>query len=505
MSGGAAWSDDPHERSTLRRERIARRGRLSGEPERRSFRPGGRHRRASQPGGARPAGQGRPQDGAVGLSCRSPARRRSRPRPHAAASGRRPGAGAGPDPVRAHARLAVHVLPGAAAVMAADLARTPVSGFRTQTCGDAHLSNFGLFASAERTLVFDINDFDETLPGPWEWDVKRLVASFAVAGRQNGFTGRQRHRVTVAAAAAYRMAMRDFAETDQPRGLVRPARHGRPARPLARDSAPGSGRAYGGGAGEGSDAGQSPRARKALDGGRRRTSHRRAAADGRAGGGPVAGRVRGEALPADASPDPWLQPFAPARTQAPARPVPDGAHGPQGRRCGKRRHPRLDPADARSRRCRPAFPAGEGGPGIGTGEVRGREHLRQSRGARRRRSTPDADQRGHLPRRRTGSAASTEGTATSTCGSCATGRGRLWSRRCRRGGWPPTRRICGWTLARAHARSGDRIAIAAYLGSSDRFDQAVADFAESYADLNESDFSWLQSAAAKGLVRAEAG
>ncbi len=99
---------------------------------------------------------------------------------------------------------------GAAAVMAADLAETPVSGFRTQTCGDAHLSNFGLFASAERTLVFDINDFDETLPGPWEWDVKRLVASLAVAGRNNGFTAKERRKVTISAARTYRTAIRDF-------------------------------------------------------------------------------------------------------------------------------------------------------------------------------------------------------------------------------------------------------------------------------------------------------
>ncbi|MGE5827084.1 MAG: DUF2252 family protein, partial [Micromonosporaceae bacterium] len=77
---------------------------------------------------------------------------------------------------------------GAALPMAADLATTPVSGLRVQLCGDAHLANFGAFASPERRLVFDINDFDETLPGPFEWDVKRLAASFAVAGRQNGFT-----------------------------------------------------------------------------------------------------------------------------------------------------------------------------------------------------------------------------------------------------------------------------------------------------------------------------
>ena len=78
-------------------------------------------------------------------------------------------------------------------------------------CGDAHLSNFGAFASPERRLVFDLNDFDETLPGPFEWDVKRLVASMAVAGRGNGLTTKQRRKVAVATAAAYRTAMREFA------------------------------------------------------------------------------------------------------------------------------------------------------------------------------------------------------------------------------------------------------------------------------------------------------
>ena len=81
---------------------------------------------------------------------------------------------------------------GAAAVMAADLARTPVSGLQVQVCGDAHLSNFGAFAAPDRRLVFDLNDFDESLPGPWEWDVKRLAASFAIAGRENGLGRKQR-------------------------------------------------------------------------------------------------------------------------------------------------------------------------------------------------------------------------------------------------------------------------------------------------------------------------
>jgi uncharacterized protein (DUF2252 family) len=99
---------------------------------------------------------------------------------------------------------------GAALVMAADLATTPTSGLRAQVCGDAHLSNFGAYASPERRLVFDLNDFDETLPSPFEWDVKRLAASLVVAGRDNGFTDKQSRRTTLAAVESYRTAMAGF-------------------------------------------------------------------------------------------------------------------------------------------------------------------------------------------------------------------------------------------------------------------------------------------------------
>ena len=100
---------------------------------------------------------------------------------------------------------------GAALVMAADLATTPSIGIRAQICGDAHLSNFGAFASPERRMIFDVNDFDETLPGPWEWDLKRLVASLAVAGRDNGYSAAHRRAIVMAAAAEYRSATTRFA------------------------------------------------------------------------------------------------------------------------------------------------------------------------------------------------------------------------------------------------------------------------------------------------------
>jgi uncharacterized protein (DUF2252 family) len=100
---------------------------------------------------------------------------------------------------------------GAAAVMSADLAATPVSGLIAQLCGDAHLANFGLFASPERRLMFDVNDFDETYPGPWEWDVKRLTASLEIAARESGFNHKQRHAIHIATVSRYQAAMTQFA------------------------------------------------------------------------------------------------------------------------------------------------------------------------------------------------------------------------------------------------------------------------------------------------------
>jgi len=100
---------------------------------------------------------------------------------------------------------------GAAYIMAADLAGTPRTGLHVQLCGDAHLSNFGVYAAPDRRLVFDTNDFDETLPGPFEWDLKRLVASFAVAGRSRGFDAAERRRINVNVTRSYREAMADFA------------------------------------------------------------------------------------------------------------------------------------------------------------------------------------------------------------------------------------------------------------------------------------------------------
>src|SRR5215212_6267266 len=103
-------------------------------------------------------------------------------------------------------------LRGSAVVMANDLSGTPKSGIRAQLCGDAHLLNFGAYASPERSLLFDLNDFDETLPGPWEWDVKRLAASFVVAGRDNGFEVADCREAAQTSVASYRQRMAEFSE-----------------------------------------------------------------------------------------------------------------------------------------------------------------------------------------------------------------------------------------------------------------------------------------------------
>jgi len=117
-------------------------------------------------------------------------------------------------PVR-HGRMLVSPFTfyrGAAKIMAADLKDTPRAGLNVQLCGDAHLSNFGVFASPERALLFDLNDFDETLPGPFEYDVKRMSTSFTIAARNNGFSRTQAHDVTLASVRAYREAMAGFAQ-----------------------------------------------------------------------------------------------------------------------------------------------------------------------------------------------------------------------------------------------------------------------------------------------------
>ena len=345
---------------------------------------------------------------------------------------------------------------GAALPMASDLAQTPATGLTVQACGDAHLSNFGIFASPERRLVFDINDFDETLPGPWEWDVKRLAASLEVAARDNGFPRRQRRAIVLAAVARYRGAMRGLGGPGRRGGVVRPRTwissgalpgHPRPA------GAPAGGRGPGQGPG--------PDSLQALDKltvtveGQPRI--RRAPAAARAGGG-LARRAGLEAVEADLNGivADYRRTLESDRQFLIARyRVVDMAQ--QGGRRRQRGHALLGRPAARPRRLRPAVPPGQGGGAVGTGGVRRRHAVSEPGAARGRRASGSCRR-------------------PATSSSAGTGPGSrpghdYYVRQLR--DWkfslaveemdPDTMRtyaqLCGQTLARAHARSGDRIAI----------------------------------------------
>ena len=278
---------------------------------------------------------------------------------------------------------------GAAYPMAADLAGAPRTGLEVQLCGDAHLSNFGAFSAPDRRLIFGLNDFDETLPGPFEWDVKRLVASFAVAGRDRGFDTRQRQSINRAAARAYREGIRTFGEMsnlelwyariDMDEIAAFQAQHGSRKeqkqfeRSVAKAQSKDSLKAFG-------------KLTTIVNGERRIASDpplivpiEDVAADGM-DPGELEEFVQHSALVSDDT-DP--------RPQAAARALPLRPRGAQGRRRGQRRHARVDRADARPRRLRSPFPAAQGGRGLGAGAVPRQEQVRQARPAGRRGSAAD--------------------------------------------------------------------------------------------------------------------
>jgi uncharacterized protein (DUF2252 family) len=391
---------------------------------------------------------------------------------------------------------------GAALVMASDLATSPVSGIRVQLCGDAHLSNFGLFA--ERRLVFDLNDFDETLPGPWEWDVKRLAASMAIAGRTNGFSAKQRDAVVRETVAGYRQAMNDFATmgnlevfyarldaeelTARMRGqLSIPQRKGL-AKTLAKarlsDSTKALAKLAGSVNGEPRIVSDPPLVETIEDllpGERgealresfrvllrnyRRTLHpdRRQALEGFrmvdlarkvVGVGSVGTRSYIALLLGRDEQDPLFLQFKEA--------------GPSvlERFAGKSRFANSGNRVVAGQRLMQA----SSDIFLGWNRVIGADGVRRDFYARQLK-----DWKGSFE---------TDGAQPNG----ATQYGRA----------------CGWTLARAHARSGDRIAIAAYLGSSDVFDRAIGEFAEAYADQNERDHAALADAAEGGRISARTG
>jgi uncharacterized protein (DUF2252 family) len=393
---------------------------------------------------------------------------------------------------------------GAAYVMAADLAHEPPTALDVQLCGDAHLSNFGVFAAPDRRLVFSVNDFDETLPGPFEWDVKRLAASFAVAGRDRGFDARRREPINTNVGRAYRQAMRDYAqmanldlwyariEVDEFMEQVRPlatAKEVKQAeRNLAKAQAKDSMKALAKLSeivdgeprivsdppvilpieevvpsadhdrinGFLSDVIDAYRRTLASDRGRLLERFRYAhAARKIVGVGSVGTRAWIMLLLGRDSDDPLFLQFKEAEASVLEPFLGESAFANHGERVVEGQRLMQAASDIMLGWIRATDPTG----------VPRDFYIRQ-----------------------------------------------LWDHKGSALVETMTPRVmtiyaelCGRTLAKAHARSGDAIAIAGYLGRGDAFDRALAAFAETYADQNEHDYYALREAVASGRVMAETG
>ncbi|HKZ15656.1 MAG TPA: DUF2252 domain-containing protein [Solirubrobacterales bacterium] len=405
-------------------------------------------------------------------------------------------------PIR-HGRMAASPFAfyrGAAAVMAADLATTPVSGLRVQTCGDAHLSNFGAFAAPDRRLVFDLNDFDETLPGPWEWDVKRLVASFALAGRDRGFKRSERSAALLASVRSYREAMREFAgegnlavwyerlDVEESMGRVE-------------EADPGSVKRFERGIAKARDK-DSQRAMEKLT-------------------EVVDGEIRIVSQPPLIVPIEALVPAADAAEMETS--LRDVLASYRSTLPGDRQH-LFDGYDFR-RLARKVVGVGSVGTRAWVVLLTGRDDedplFLQAKEADASVLEPHAGPsrfRNH-GRRVVEGQRLMQAAGDIFLGWCVAvgldGRDRdfyvrqLWDwkrsveiEKLTPPGLEVYAELCGWTLARAHARGGDRIAIAAYLGGGDSFDRAICKFAEAYADQSERDHAALVAAIDSGRLEA---
>jgi uncharacterized protein (DUF2252 family) len=387
--------------------------------------------------------------------------------------------------------------------MAADLATTPSSGITVQLCGDAHMSNFGGFASPDRDLLFDLNDFDETLPGTWEWDVKRLLASVAIAGRERGFTTKTRRAIVRRAAAEYRIAMRRFAAAAplevwygrmdaNDLAALAAKQKGSFSKQLSRTVAKA----------------RTKDSMRAFDKLTHRVDERiRIAADP-----PLIVPVE-DFLPDAAAHEleEWIRDLL--REYRSTVPVDrrrlldrfDYAHlarkvvgvGSVGTRAwivlllGRDGQEPLflQAKEAQASVLEPYAGASEFD-NAGRRVVEGQRLMQAASDILLgwlRVKAPDGVERDFYVRQLWDwkASAEVETMAPDVMAAYA--------------------RACAWTLARAHARSGDAVAIGAYLGSGDTFDRAVADFAEAYADQNERDHRAFLDAIDAGRVPAESG
>jgi uncharacterized protein (DUF2252 family) len=390
---------------------------------------------------------------------------------------------------------------GAAAVMAADLARTPVSGLRVQACGDAHLSNFGAFAAPDRRLIFDLNDFDESLPGPWEWDVKRLVASFAIACRERGFGRKQRASVLLRVGGAYRDSMRAFASL---RNLE--VWYARLDAEAALENV------------ELVDQKAAKQVRKGIAKAQSKDSLRALEKLTET----VDGEIRFRSEPPLLVPGQELVPGTPG---AAIEEVLLDVLAAYRESLAPDRQQLLDGYRFRQI-ARKVVGVGSVGTRawvvLLTGADDGDPLFLQAKEAEASVLEPYAGAsryRNH-GRRVVEGQRLMQAASDIFLGWCPAvgldGKSRdfyvrqLWDWKrsaevetLTPQGFEIYARMCGWTLARAHARSGDRVAIAAYLGAGDSFDRALADFAEAYADQNERDHQALIDAIASGRIEAQ--
>jgi uncharacterized protein (DUF2252 family) len=399
-----------------------------------------------------------------------------------------------------HARMAASPFAffrGAAAVMAADLARTPSSGLEAQLCGDAHLSNFGMFASPERHLVFDINDFDETIRGPWEWDLKRLAASLVVAGRENSFTDKQIRKAVVATLSRYRTAMATFAGMGNLDVWYARADVAQIRERLAGEL----------------DKQMSRRLDKAVAKARSR-DHRQtltkltAVVDGerRIVGDPptvvsVADLVEGmQRDEIETTVRGLLEDYADtlqpgARELVRSYSFVDMARkvvgvGSVGTRCWIVLLRGRDDSDPLFLQVKEALPSAlaehlDAPPHLNEG-------IRVVTGQRLMQATGDV----FLGWQRT---TGLDGrTRDFYVRQLHDWKGSAVIERMVPKGMRLYGQLCAWSLARAHARTGDRVAISTYLGEDDRFLHAMTDFAHAYADLNESDHAGFRDAVERG-------
>jgi uncharacterized protein (DUF2252 family) len=392
---------------------------------------------------------------------------------------------------------------GAAGIMAADLAATPSTDLVVQLCGDAHLSNFGIFAAPDRRLIFDINDFDETHPGPFEWDVKRLAASFAIGGRDLGFKAADRRAAVAETVGEYRREMRRLASMrtidvwyerlslealDQYRSQVKRKAAKNYDKAIAKAESKNSLRAF-------------AKLTHSVDGELRIVSDPPLIT-------PVEEVFKGQK--SGLLLERLLELIAQYRrtldsevrhlvegytyVHAARKVVGVGSVGTRawivlmlGRDSGDPLFLQVKEAEASVL---------EGFAGKSKFKQQGRRVVEGQRLMQAASdiflgwlsgTDPDGVTRDFYVRQLWDGKGSAQVELMSPATMALYGR------------------LCGWTLARAHARSGDRIAIAAYLGKGDAFDRAMGDFAEAYADQNESDFKEFEAAVKKGRLKAVSG